>query len=165
MQVESTATKAAMMALQLTTRHRWCVTGTPVQRGLEDLYGLFLFLQASPFDNKFWWHNAIQTPYEKVGEGRGKFLECIFSLFILPLFLFFIFMQGIETARDRLHNFLKPIMWRNTKVDVADELQLPEQLEKEVNLLRFSAVESTFYRKQHEECSVSLLFRFCYGII
>lgn len=45
-------------------------------------------------------------------------------------------------------------MWRNTKADVVNELQLPEQIDKEVKLLRFSAVESTFYRKQHEECSV-----------
>lgn len=61
---------------------------------------------------------------------------------------------------ERLNSFLKPIMWRNTKDDVANELQLPEQKEKEVKLLRFSAVESTFYRKQHEECSVRLFLPF-----
>lgn len=64
--VESAATKAAMMALHLETHYRWCVTGTPIQRGLEDLYGLFLFLKAAPFDDRFWWTKSIQNPYEKV---------------------------------------------------------------------------------------------------
>ena len=34
------------MALKLNTVHRWCVTGTPISRGLEDLYGLFTFLRS-----------------------------------------------------------------------------------------------------------------------
>ena len=43
-QVESTATAAAKMALELEARYRWCVTGTPLQSGMDDIYGLFLFL-------------------------------------------------------------------------------------------------------------------------
>jgi hypothetical protein len=34
------------MALRLRTRHRWCVTGTPVgARGADDLHGLLVFLR------------------------------------------------------------------------------------------------------------------------
>ena len=39
--VESAVTKPAEMCLRLHTHHRWCVTGTPVQR---DLNGRMLFL-------------------------------------------------------------------------------------------------------------------------
>lgn len=63
---------------------------------------------------------------------------------------------------DKLHAFLKPIMWRNTKVAVSKELQLPDQIDKEQKLLHFSAVEATFYRKQHEKCSVCFLFLFSF---
>ena len=35
--VESSTAKATAMALKLQTKHRWCVTGTPLSRGLEDL--------------------------------------------------------------------------------------------------------------------------------
>ena len=46
--VESSTAKAASMALLLETEHRWCVTGTPLSRGLEDLQGLMAFLQVEP---------------------------------------------------------------------------------------------------------------------
>ena len=49
-----------------------CVTGTPLSRGLEDLYGLLAFLQAAPYSNRHWWQRAVQRPYEggsRAGEG------------------------------------------------------------------------------------------------
>lgn len=42
--VESGTSHAARLARQLQSVHRWCVTGTPINRGLEDLQGLLLFL-------------------------------------------------------------------------------------------------------------------------
>jgi len=33
--VESSSTKMAMMALTLKAVHRWCVTGTPINKGLD----------------------------------------------------------------------------------------------------------------------------------
>ena len=43
--VDSGASKAAEMALHLHAVNRWCVTGTPVNRGIEDLQGLLMFLR------------------------------------------------------------------------------------------------------------------------
>ena len=40
--VESSTAKAAEMALKLDAQHRWAVTGTPLSRGLEDLFGLLV---------------------------------------------------------------------------------------------------------------------------
>lgn len=50
------------------------------------------------------------------------------------------------------HKFFKKIMWRSSKVLVADELQLPPQ-EEHVSWLFFSPIEAHFYQRQHETCS------------
>lgn len=42
--VEGSATRAAEMARKFHTIHRWCVTGTPIQKSTRDLHGLFMFL-------------------------------------------------------------------------------------------------------------------------
>ncbi|XP_073413769.1 E3 ubiquitin-protein ligase SHPRH isoform X1 [Dendrobates tinctorius] len=61
--VECTTAKAAEMALRLTGVNRWCVSGTPVQRGLEDLFGLVLFLGVDPYWVKHWWDQLLYRPY------------------------------------------------------------------------------------------------------
>ena len=70
--VESSTAKATEMALKLRTRHRWAVTGTPLSRGLEDLFGLLAFLRCHPYDSRFWWTRAIQRPYE-AGSASGDY--------------------------------------------------------------------------------------------
>ncbi|XP_066452042.1 E3 ubiquitin-protein ligase SHPRH isoform X2 [Eleutherodactylus coqui] len=61
--VECTTAKAAEMALRLSGVNRWCVSGTPVQRGLEDLFGLVLFLGVDPCWVKHWWDQLLYRPY------------------------------------------------------------------------------------------------------
>ncbi|XP_041828321.1 E3 ubiquitin-protein ligase SHPRH isoform X2 [Melanotaenia boesemani] len=63
--VECPTAKAAEMALRLASINRWCVSGTPVQRGLEDLYGLVLFLGVDPYWVKHWWDQLLYRPYRR----------------------------------------------------------------------------------------------------
>ncbi|MEE6475060.1 hypothetical protein FKM82_010603 [Ascaphus truei] len=63
--VECTTAKAAEMALRLSGVNRWCVSGTPVQRGLEDLFGLVLFLGVDPYWVKHWWDQLLYRPYRR----------------------------------------------------------------------------------------------------
>lgn len=42
--VEGT-TQAAEMANNLSMVNRWCVTGTPISTGIDDVYGLLKFLK------------------------------------------------------------------------------------------------------------------------
>ncbi|XP_037342642.2 E3 ubiquitin-protein ligase SHPRH isoform X1 [Pungitius pungitius] len=63
--VECPTAKAAEMALRLASVNRWCVSGTPVQRGLEDVYGLVLFLGVDPYWIKHWWDQLLYRPYRR----------------------------------------------------------------------------------------------------
>ncbi|GER46593.1 SNF2 domain-containing protein [Striga asiatica] len=121
--VEGNAAAATELALRLHAKHRWCITGTPIQRKLDDLYGLLRFLQASPFNVLRWWIDVISNPYER----------------------------GDVRAMTFTHNFFKKIMWRSSKAHVSDELQLPPQ-EEGVSWLTLSPIEQHFYQRQHETC-------------
>ena len=62
--VENNATATTEMALRLHAKHRWCISGTPIQRKLDDLFGLLRFLKAGPFDVSRWWIEVMRNPYE-----------------------------------------------------------------------------------------------------
>lgn len=61
--VESVARRSAQMVSKLNSVHRWCVTGTPIQKSIEDLHGLFLFLEMKPYQEKVWWKEILWKPF------------------------------------------------------------------------------------------------------
>lgn len=107
------------MALRLTSINRWCVSGTPVQRGLEgklrlrlsvaimqlsftmfvtvswkcsaDLYGLVLFLGVDPYWVKYWWDQLLYRPYRHGNTGP-------------------------------LYSVIGQLLWRSAKKDVIDQV-------------------------------------------
>ena len=123
--VESTVSKAAEMVRRLPTVHRWAVTGTPISRGLGDIFGLLTFLMVSPFQHgDFWWRRMIEIPY----------------------------MSGDVSARELLHKILKGLMWRNSRADMERQLGIPPQGEV-ATWLRSSAVEQHWYSRQYANCA------------
>ncbi|CAI5932334.1 unnamed protein product [Closterium sp. NIES-65] len=122
--VEGGTSRAAVMAARLSAQHRWCVSGTPIQKGLPDLQSLLRFLRASPFDLPQWWCDFFEKPIE----------------------------HGCVPAWHSLLALMSQLMWRHNKADVADELALPPQRQL-LTVLRFSAIEVHFYRQQHTKCA------------
>jgi E3 ubiquitin-protein ligase SHPRH len=57
--VEGSTTKAAEMARTFHAVNRWCVTGTPIQKSVFDLQGLFVFLNVPVDRNAFYDSNQL----------------------------------------------------------------------------------------------------------
>ncbi|KAL8210271.1 hypothetical protein R6Q57_007003 [Mikania cordata] len=68
--IKSSRSQCAQAAFALSSYCRWCLTGTPLQNNLEDLYSLLCFLHVEPWCNWAWWNKLIQRPYEN-GDKRG----------------------------------------------------------------------------------------------
>ncbi|PWA92876.1 Helicase, C-terminal [Artemisia annua] len=85
--IKSSKSQISMAAATLVADRRWCLTGTPIQNNLEDIYSLLRFLRIEPWGSWAWWNKLIQKPFED-GDERGLSL---------------------------VQNILRPIMLRRTK--------------------------------------------------
>ncbi|PUZ75895.1 hypothetical protein GQ55_1G246400 [Panicum hallii var. hallii] len=118
--IKSSKSLISLAAAALTADRRWCLTGTPIQNNLEDLYSLFRFLRVEPWRNWALWNKLVQKPYEE-GDERGLKL---------------------------VQSILKPIMLRRTKNSTDNEgrpiLNLPPA-NIEVKYCDLSEAEKDFY--------------------
>ncbi|CAI0398124.1 unnamed protein product [Linum tenue] len=81
--IKSSKSQISVAAAGLTADRRWCLTGTPIQNKLEDLYSLLRFLKVEPWENWAWWNRLIQKPYDE-GDERGlKLVQSILKPIML----------------------------------------------------------------------------------
>ncbi|XP_006647325.3 DNA repair protein RAD5A isoform X2 [Oryza brachyantha] len=81
--IKSPKSLISLAAAALTADRRWCLTGTPIQNNLEDIYSLFRFLRVEPWRNWALWHKLVQKPYEE-GDERGlKLVQSILKPIML----------------------------------------------------------------------------------
>ncbi|KAM6529099.1 hypothetical protein FALCPG4_010049 [Fusarium falciforme] len=113
--------------IELNARHRWCLTGTPIQNRVEDMGAIVEFLRVHPFD----------TPSE------------FNRLFVLPI------ERGTLEGRERLRLLVKAISLRRTKDAVYDEIRLPpcERIDQEVEL---NSEERTIYDLLKRACILAM---------
>ncbi|KAF8452372.1 SNF2 family N-terminal domain-containing protein [Boletus edulis BED1] len=119
--IKNRNTKSAIACCALEGKFRWCLTGTPLQNTVEELYSLIKFLRIRPLND---WHTFNEQIAKPVKAGRSV------------------------RALKRLQVVLKAIMLRRTKNQILNGkplLQLPERVLELVEC-SFSASEKEFYR-------------------
>jgi len=127
--IKNHRSKVAKAVRELNSRRRWCLTGTPIQNSLTDLYSIFQFLGIEPWDSLSWFQKLIQQPYE----------------------------QGNNGALVLLQSILRPLLLRRTKEtkykDNKPIIVLPP-VEKEMIRLSMSEGESKFYKMLHRRAKL-----------
>ncbi|MFM6906715.1 MAG: SNF2-related protein [Acinetobacter tjernbergiae] len=97
--------KAAQVARQLQAKHRLCLTGTPMENHLGELWSLFYFLMPGFLYQQDVFNKKYRHPIEKHGD---------------------------QQLRQKLVNRIKPFMLRRLKTEVAKEL--PAKTTIEINI-------------------------------
>jgi SWI/SNF-related matrix-associated actin-dependent regulator of chromatin subfamily A3 len=118
--IKETGTVGSRASCDLMADRRLCLTGTPVQNKLDDVFALIKFLRLAPFDDKNLWTEFIGTPV-KYGQPLGV---------------------------ARLQTIMKCITLRRTKESKTLEgkriLSLPPRRD-ELRYLKFDEQEQTIY--------------------
>ncbi|KAI9357016.1 SNF2 family N-terminal domain-containing protein [Zopfochytrium polystomum] len=120
-------TSQSKAACFLSAYSRWCLTGTPIQNRLDDLYSLIKFIRLAPFSSKNAWNLYISKPIKFAAHNN----------------------IGVH----RLQTLMKSITLRRTKqqkIDGKPILTLPERRD-EIRTIHLSPQEQAIYTSVHQK--------------
>ena len=105
--IKNAATHAAQVVAALDTRHRLCLSGTPMENHLGELWSLFHFLMPGFLGSQARFKELFRTPIEKHGDS-----------------------ERLQQLRSRI----TPYMLRRAKRDVATDLPAKQEVLTQVEL-------------------------------
>ncbi|CAH2053537.1 unnamed protein product, partial [Thlaspi arvense] len=119
--IKNHRTQVAKACFSLRAKRRWCLSGTPIQNDVVDLYSYFRFLRYHPYAMYKSFSKSIKVPLSKNSLHGYKKLQAV----------------------------LRAILLRRTKGTLLDGQPIINLPPKEVNLSKvdFSVDEWSFYRK------------------
>lgn len=105
---------------------RWCMTGTPVQNKLDDLFSLIHFLRVEPWSDYLWWNSYINKPYEK----KDNMVFDVIQTIIAPILL-----RRTKSTKDKNGQSI---------------IDLPEK-ETIIEWVEFSKEEANLYKEVYQK--------------
>lgn len=81
--IKNHRTQVARACWGLRAKRRWCLSGTPIQNAIDDLYSYFRFLKYDPYDAYKLFCNYIKTPISKNPTNGYKKLQTILKTIML----------------------------------------------------------------------------------
>ncbi|KAJ6525458.1 SNF2 family DNA-dependent ATPase [Mycena vulgaris] len=119
--IKNRATKNAVACCELQGKFRWCLTGTPMQNSVDELFSLLKFLRVKPLNDWERFNTQIAKPV-KSGKGAGR-------------------------AMKRLQVVLQQIMLRRTKTQQLNGKALVDLPPRTVEVIScaFDPSEQAFY--------------------
>ncbi|RTG80493.1 E3 ubiquitin-protein ligase SHPRH, partial [Schistosoma bovis] len=133
--VERVTSRTARMLSQVTAVNRWCVTGTPAEKSIDDLFGLFAYLRLTPYSFSHYWNSLLYQPFLaacSTSSGKNHYDS---NDNVKPV----VFDKSLIASTD-LSKILTKLLWRNTKALVGDQLAIPP-LTEEIHWITFTPVE------------------------
>lgn len=119
--IKNKSTLASKACSALESEFRWCLSGTPMQNSVLELYSLLRFLRIKPYDDENLFNHEIGNPIQRIAD---------------------------KNALKKLQALLKAILLRRTKTSEIDGkpiLQLPPRT-IEVESSNMDEDEQEFYR-------------------
>lgn len=128
--IKNKSTLASMACARLNARYRWCLSGTPMQNKVDELYSLLRFLRVEPYCDESKFRREILAGINAASAGS----------------------EATETSMAKLRALLKAVLLRRTKdskVDGQPILRLPPKT-IEVQETDFSKEDELEYYKTLE---------------
>ncbi|PVU88740.1 hypothetical protein BB559_005415 [Furculomyces boomerangus] len=151
--IKDRSSNTSRAAFDLEAQYRWCLSGTPLQNRVGELYSLIRFLKYEPFSFYLCSKCNCEGTEWKFGYNEYKCRECDHSSHQHVCWWNFEILKPIqnngsrgigEVAFAKLRSLIDSMMLRRTKIEKASDLGLPPKvvvLRKD----RFSPEELDFY--------------------
>lgn len=94
---------------------RWCLTGTPIQNNLTDLFSLIHFIKYTPWAEFECWQKYITKPQEMGDENVYEVLKTILKR---------VFLRRTKQSKDNLGNSIVELPLKTSKIEI---LQMSEK--------------------------------------
>ena len=127
--IKSPDAKATRAVCQLDARHRLCLSGTPIENNLDELWSQFAFLMPGLLGGRRDFTKRFRTPIEK---------------------------KGSDLRRQQLIRRIRPFLLRRTKAEVATDLPPKHTILRRITLADsqrelYETIRATLYDKVREQ--------------
>lgn len=154
--IKERATNTAKGAFALQASYRWCLSGTPLQNRVGELYSMVRFLNGDPYAyyyckrcpcKSLHWQFSDRRSCDKCGHTPMHHV-CLWNVAILkPIQKHGTNIGDGGAAFKRLRTLLDRLMLRRTKIERADDMGLPP---------RTIVVRSDYFNEEEEDLYDSL---------